>query len=76
MLAELALTAGLALSSRRDPKVDRGSLSPFGLRLARGPLTRFNSSAAVYEDRRADFVTSEVGLSYSASAILLAAALH
>jgi hypothetical protein len=27
------------------------------------------------EDRRADFVTSEVGLSYSASAILLAAAL-
>jgi endoglucanase len=56
--------------------VDAGSLRSFGLRLARGPLTRFNSANAVYEDRRADFVTSEVGLSYSASAILLAAALR
>lgn len=55
--------------------VGAGSLREYGLRLARGPLTRFNSAAAVYEDRRADFVTSEVGLSYSASAILLAAAL-
>jgi hypothetical protein len=51
------------------------SLKEYGLRLARGGLTRFNSPQAVYEDRREDFVTSEIGLSYSASAILLVAAL-
>jgi hypothetical protein len=55
--------------------VPAGSVAEFGLRLAPGPLRRFNSPAAVYEDRRADFVTSEVGLSYSASSILLAASL-
>jgi hypothetical protein len=56
--------------------VDRASLRDFDLKLARDPLTRFNSARAVYEDRRGDFATSEVGLSYSASAILLAAALR
>jgi endoglucanase len=56
--------------------VDPGSLSDAGLRLARGPLTRFNSANVVYEDRRANFATSEVTLSSSASAILLAAALR
>jgi len=46
-----------------------------GLPPASGPYARFNSPSAVYEDRREDFVTSEVGLAYSASAILLAASL-
>jgi endoglucanase len=51
------------------------SVREFDLKLARGPFRRFNSGAVVYEDRRADFVTNEVGLSYSAGAILLAASL-
>jgi hypothetical protein len=51
------------------------SLRESGLRLARGRLSAFNSPLAAYEDRRDDFVTSEVGLSYSSSAILLLAAL-
>ena len=65
------LLSGAVVGGPADP----GSVRDSGLRLARGPLTRFNSHSAVYEDRRADFVTSEVGLSYSASAILLAASL-
>jgi endoglucanase len=36
---------------------------------------RFNGAGIVYEDKRADFVTSEVGLGYSAPAVLLAASL-
>ena len=65
------LLSGAVVGGPADP----GSLRAFGLRLAPSPLRRFNSKATVYEDRRADFVTSEVGLSYSASAILLAASL-
>jgi hypothetical protein len=34
---------------------------------------RFDGAGVVYEDKRADFVTSEVGLGYSAPAVLLAA---
>jgi hypothetical protein len=51
------------------------NLAENGLPKAGGPLAPFNSAAAVYEDKRADFVTSEIGLGYSASAILLAATL-
>ncbi len=55
--------------------VSRASLKDSGLRLARSRFRRFNSSLAVYEDRRADFATSEVGLAYSDYAVLLVAAL-
>jgi len=41
----------------------------------RGPFARFNSNI-VYEDRRADYVTSEPAIDYSAAAILLLAALE
>jgi hypothetical protein len=34
---------------------------------------RFNGAGVVYEDKRPDFVTSEVGLAYTAPAVLLAA---
>ncbi len=51
-------------------------ISDYGLKLAPGGLARFNSAYAAYEDRREDFVTSEVGLAYSATAVLLAAALQ
>lgn len=54
---------------------DGASLRDFHLRVARSPFTRFNSHRLFYEDRREDFVTSEVGLSYSASSLLLAASL-
>jgi endoglucanase len=54
---------------------DPGSITESGLHLRRSPLRRFDSRRVVYEDRRADFVTSEVGLAYSASAVLLAASL-
>jgi hypothetical protein len=56
----------------------------FGLKYDRdGPLAKFNPTyrdalyrgKVVYEDRRQDFITSEVGIAYSASAILLAALL-
>lgn len=43
-----------------------------GLPAARG---KFNGAGLVYEDRRANYVTSEVGLAYSAPAVLLAASL-
>jgi hypothetical protein len=43
-----------------------------GLPPARNP---FNGAGVVYEDRRSDFVTSEVGLGYTAPAVLLAASL-
>ena len=45
------------------------------MKLASGPARRLDSDRVVYEDRRANFVTSEVGLSYSAATILLVAAL-
>lgn len=51
------------------------NLANSGLPPASGPYARFNSPFAVYEDNREDFVTSEVSLAYSASAILLAASL-
>ena len=54
---------------------DPGSITDSGLHLGHSPLRRFDSGRIVYEDRRADFVTSEVGLAYSASAVLLAASL-
>jgi hypothetical protein len=63
------LLAGAVVNGPADP----GSLRDSSLRLAKGPLRRFNSRAVVYEDRRADFVTSEVSLSVSASSLLLAA---
>ena len=63
------LLSGAVVGGPADP----GSVTGSGLTLARGPFVRFNSPAAVYEDRREDFVTSEVGLSYSAATILLAA---
>lgn len=43
--------------------------------VGRSRFTQFNADRIVYEDARANFVTSEVGLSYSASLILLAASL-
>lgn len=46
-----------------------------GLKLAPGPSRRFDSAGVVYEDRRANYVTSEVALSYSAATVLLIAAL-
>ena len=55
--------------------VDPGSITDSGLALAKSSLQKFNSPDVVYEDRQEDFVTSEVGLSYSYSAILLAASL-
>ena len=53
---------------------DPSSLRPFELTLGRSRFRQFNSDRIVYEDRRANFVTSEVALSYSASCVLLAAA--
>ena len=55
----------------------------FGLKPARkGPYVKFNpkykgqyNETVVYEDRREDFITSEVGIAYSASSMLLAAML-
>ena len=63
-----------------DGAVVGGPANPASLRaseltLGRSRFTQFNSDRVVYEDRRANFVTSEVGLSYSASLILLAASL-
>jgi endoglucanase len=52
------------------------NLAENGLPKAGGKYARFNSPAAIYEDKREDFVTCEVGLGYSASAILLAATLR
>jgi hypothetical protein len=51
------------------------SLKDSDMKIARSRFTRFNSPAAIYEDRRDDYVTSEVGLAYSSYAILLVAAL-
>ena len=65
------LLDGAVVNGPADP----GSLRDSDLKLARTPLRRFNSKAVVYEDRRADFVTSEVSLSASASSVLLAASL-
>ena len=45
------------------------------LKLGPGPYRRFNSNALVYEDRRENFETSEIGLGYSGAALLLAASL-
>ncbi len=46
------------------------------LKLARrGRYRRFNSKLSVYEDRRENYITSEVSLTYSASTLLLTAAL-
>ena len=55
----------------------------FGLKPARkGPYAKFNptykgqyNEKVVYEDKREDFITSEVGIAYSASSMLLAAML-
>ena len=65
------LLDGAVVNGPADP----GSLRDSELKLARTPLRRFNSKTVVYEDRRADFVTSEVSLSASASSVLLAASL-
>jgi endoglucanase len=46
-----------------------------GLKLTRRRFKTFNSAFAQYEDRRENFVTSEVGLAYSSASILLAASL-
>lgn len=46
-----------------------------GLKLTLRRFTAFNSAFAQYEDRRDNYVTSEVGLAYSAASILLAASL-
>ena len=51
------------------------ALKESGMSVRRSRLTRFDSPAAMYEDRRDDYVTSEVGLAYSSYAILLVAAL-
>jgi hypothetical protein len=52
------------------------TLKAQGLKIARrSRYRRFNSKRTVYEDRREDYVTSEVSLTYSASTILLIAAL-
>ena len=42
----------------------------------RGPFAEFNSRRYVYEDRRADYVTSEPTIDSAASTVLLLAALH
>ena len=63
-LLDGAVVGGIA---RRD------SIEGQHLKLAPGPARRFDSDRVVYEDRRADYVTSEVGLSYSAATILLVA---
>ena len=51
------------------------ALRESNMKVARSRFRRFDSAAAVYEDRRDDYVTSEVGLAYSSYAILLVAAL-
>ncbi|HYI38128.1 MAG TPA: glycoside hydrolase family 9 protein, partial [Thermoleophilaceae bacterium] len=51
------------------------ALKDSNMTVKRSRFSRFNSSAAIYEDRRDDYVTSEVGLAYSSYAILLVAAL-
>ena len=62
---------------RRDRRqtTTRASLLKFDLTLADVRFRQFDSPAIVYEDRRENFQTSEVGLSYSASALLLASSL-
>ncbi len=39
-------------------------------------LSRFDSGFATYEDRRVDYVTSEPAIDYTASSILLIAAVE
>ena len=52
------------------------ALESQGLKIARrSRYRRFNSRLAVYEDFRDNYVTSEVSLTYSASTVLLVAAL-
>jgi hypothetical protein len=52
-------------------------VSEQGLRLkGKAAERRYDGAGIVYDDVRADYVTSEVGLGYSAPAILLAAALE
>ena len=46
-----------------------------GLKLTLRRFKVFNSPFAQYEDRRENFVTSEIGLAYSAASILLASSL-
>lgn len=62
------LLAGAVVGGPARPSDITGA----GLPAARDPLA---GAGVTYEDRRADFVTSEVGLAYSAPAILLAASL-
>jgi hypothetical protein len=45
------------------------------IRLSRTPARRYDTRRLVYEDVRSDYVTSEVGLAYSAAALLLAGSL-
>ena len=53
----------------------REQMQDFDLTLGKSRYRRFNSNELVYEDRRENFETSEVGLVYSAAAVLLAASL-
>lgn len=47
-----------------------------GITLGPGPLRRFDSSKVVWEDRRDDYVTGEIGIVTSATAVLLQAGLR
>ena len=53
----------------------RDQMRDFGLKVHKSRYRRFNSKTLVYEDRRENFETSEVGLVYSAASLLLAASL-
>ena len=52
--------------------VKSSDVTDAGLPAAKG---KFNGAGLVYEDKRENYVTSEVGLAYSAPAVLLAASL-
>jgi hypothetical protein len=64
------LDDGLVVGGPTSP----AALRQAGLPPASGPLAKFNSPTSVYEDRRLDYQTSEVGLGYTAFCLLLIAA--
>jgi endoglucanase len=67
------LLDGAVVNGPADPPTLSTEVPP--LRLARSPFRRFNAPSIVYEDRRADYVTSEPALSTAASSVLLVASL-
>jgi hypothetical protein len=54
----------------------RSMVSEQGFGKGKGPFAKFSTKVASYEDRRANYVTSEPAIDYTAASILLIAALN